>query len=168
MSKTYELHIAVTIVEGTPDIEDALHAAQSALADELDEQGVDYRMGALYAKTRRRKASDDPTKNQLGGFHKGGPETERNAALDNYPRSGSQKEKILLALRDDLERATADEMRDHTGLRFNTTAARLHDLKEEGWLDIVGEKPSESGSLCSIFALSDQARTWFSQRKVLA
>lgn len=104
-----------------------------------------------------------PDENQLGRWRKGGPSASRQAAIDNYPRSGSQKQLILRALLERGERGyTADELRtDYSHvLRFNTTAARLHDLEKDGWLDVLGERATSSGSKGRVYTLSAEAAQW--------
>lgn len=98
-------------------------------------------------------------KPQLGGFT-GSSETSRRAALDNYPRAGSQRWRVLRLLRDaGGHGATAAELPMHSADR------RLSELKAGGWVeqaryenDALRTRKTPRGSRAAVYVLTDRAR----------
>lgn len=74
---------------------------------------------------------------QLGPFVRGS-ETSRKAALANYPRQGSQRQKVLLQvafMSGTRERGvTRDELADRLGMSPNSVRPRVAELVEGGWV----------------------------------
>lgn len=69
--------------------------------------------------------------NSVGPSH--GAATSRKAALDNYPRSGSQRHRILLALRN--RGMTREEIEFALQLSGNAVRPRVDELMKGGWVE---------------------------------
>jgi len=84
----------------------------------------------------------DPDRDELGGFHgpdAGAPETERLGAIDVYPRSGTQRRRVLEAIADAGEAGrTDDELM--LELEICRAAARRNELLNLGWLEDSGRR----------------------------
>lgn len=92
----------------------------------------------------------------LGPFAKDS-ETSRHAALDNFPKQGSQRERVLLSL---LERpATRDELVIRLRLRGNTIRPRVKELIDGGWVRETGiTHKTATGSDAAVLDVTDRAR----------
>lgn len=83
----------------------------------------------------------DPEEQQLGPFVRGS-ETSRQAALATYPRQGSQRWKVLMALLEEdqvsppgrLRGMTREELAGRTGLSPDTVRPRVVELIAGGWI----------------------------------
>lgn len=84
---------------------------------------------------------DDPTANRIGRWGRGAPSTSRSAALRNYPRSGTQRGRILrfIERRPNLG-ATVDDIEAASGLPHQTASARMNELMRGGWIVDSGHK----------------------------
>lgn len=100
-------------------------------------------------------------KNALGPFHRGGVETERLAALDNYKRSGSQRQRAFVCLAEagtngytDFELAAAiNHPRPHVA------GTRRGELAKQGLVEDSGQRrPTDTGSAAIVWRLSDRGR----------
>jgi len=84
----------------------------------------------------------DPGDERLGGFHapkSGAPETEREAAIDVYPRSGTQRRRVLEAIAAAGDAGmTDDELTLELGIC--RAAARRCELKGDGWVEDAGRR----------------------------
>lgn len=101
---------------------------------------------------------DDPTANRIGRWNQDGQATQRGAAIDNYPRSGSQRARILMLL--EATPATSDEIEAALGIPHQSASARINDLLNGGWiLDTGQRRRTRSGSLAIAWTASDQAYT---------
>lgn len=97
--------------------------------------------------------------NTLGGFHDGG--VSRAAALDNFPRTGAAKVRLLLAYLAH-ETLTDDEVAQRYPATFSmhTTAGnRRMDLMRLGLVEKAGERrPTRRGSLAEAYRLTAEGR----------
>jgi hypothetical protein len=78
----------------------------------------------------------DPERPLIGRYHAHGPETERVAAARVRPRSGSQRAKVLDALRRAGETGVTDYELWHNcriGARPHVPATRREELIADGW-----------------------------------
>lgn len=88
--------------------------------------------------------------------HRGDPATSRGAALDNYPRSGTQKRRVL----DELYRrgsrgATYPELQQALGI--GSAQQRLSDLKKDGWVEPNGlERRTPRGSMADVYVVTQK------------
>ena len=90
------------------------------------------------------------TENQLPGFRSNDPKTSRNAAIDKYPTTGSDREKALDVIWENRENGTtADEVRIATGI--DGIWKRVSELKKHGFIYAKGTRKVTSGSRASIF-----------------
>lgn len=86
----------------------------------------------------------DPTVDAIGAFHapdKGAPETELGAAVDEYPRTGTARLKVLLAIARMGDVGLTDaEGAQTTGLYLYTYAPRRVELRDAGWIEDSGRR----------------------------
>ena len=101
--------------------------------------------------------------NHLGGFGDG---VSRQAALDNYPRSGSQRRQVLLEVAAaGGDGATSDEIAATTGMRLYSVKPRLTELRDGGWIAENGTRPSPAGSATTVFVLTEKGRAQVSAKE---
>lgn len=103
-----------------------------------------------------REELSDPEQQQLGPFARDS-QTSRKAALDNYPRQGSQRMRILNAL--DMENATREELGERMSIPDNSIRPRVKELIEGGWIEESDHtRPTQTGSDAAILKLTNRAR----------
>lgn len=102
-------------------------------------------------------AAEDPAADGLGGFT-AGSDTSRKAALDNYPRSGSQREKVLACIRAaGVAGRTAHEVAEKTGLYYGSVTPRIGELKRGGWIQATdATRVSEHGSEAEVLVPTEK------------
>lgn len=100
----------------------------------------------------------DPSASKLGPFVRES-ETSRRAALDAYPRQGSQRARILFALQPGIGGAqTREELAIGLGLSENTVRPRVKELIEGGWVkETVWTRKTTRGSDAVLVALTARA-----------
>jgi hypothetical protein len=82
------------------------------------------------------KTELDPRVRQLGKFARKS-ETSRQGALANYPRSGSQRERVLREVILSGDRGmTREELESATTLGGNTVRPRVRELIDGGWVRV--------------------------------
>lgn len=98
----------------------------------------------------------DYEQNRLGGFT-ADSETSRQAALDNYPRSGRQRHEILMAVfRSGAHGMTFDEVREQNGIY--SADRRMSELVDGGWLDRTERtRKTTHGSDANVMVCSQKA-----------
>lgn len=83
----------------------------------------------------------------------GSTETSRKAALDNYPRSGTQRHRVLMALY--VASRTRQEIAKATDLPDNSVRPRVKELMTGGWVETTGEtRVTETGSDADVLKLT--------------
>lgn len=113
----------------------------------------------------------DPGENRIGAFHapdKGAPETERAAAIAEYPKSGTDRLTALHALAAAGDNGLTDwEGSIVTGLYLYTYAPRRVDLKKSGWVEDSGKRrpTPRKKSPAVVWWLTEAGRYWYAQRK---
>lgn len=81
----------------------------------------------------------DPAENHAGAHHAHARETERAAAYDVLPRSGTQRMMVLLVIADAGEHGLTDqEIAERSGLYLYSAAPRRHELLRGGWVEDSG------------------------------
>lgn len=117
------------------------------------------------AQIREEAAEKLPEPDQLtiGEFHhpdSGAPETERYAAIAQYPKSGTDRRRVLdfIAARGD-EGATDEEIALGLNMRHYTAAPRRTELRDGGWVGDSGKRrPTTTGSPAAVWVLSERGR----------
>lgn len=109
------------------------------------------------------KEEEAPDKNKLGGFRKSDPSTSRKAAMQHYPRSGSQRHKALIYIAamsvNGRQGATYEDVQNATGI--NGVWKRLSELSEAGWIEIKGERMIEdTGSMGGVYFVTEKGLRW--------
>ena len=101
----------------------------------------------------------DPTATDLAPFARKS-EASRDAALQNYPKGGSQRERVLLAVaRAGPHGATRDELAQLLDLGDSTVDARVWELKRGGFVaDTELQRETSQGGKASVLILSEKAR----------
>jgi hypothetical protein len=99
--------------------------------------------------------------NRLGPFQRHS-ESSRKAASDNYPRSGSQRERILKLLLE--QPRTREELELAAQLRGSSVRPRIVELMEAGWVQELRdhnglvERATTSGSMAVVLCATPKAR----------
>jgi len=109
-----------------------------------------------YVESLERVAGDDFRVDRIGGSHSTDPETSSKAALANFPRSGTQRCRVLEALAARRLGATFEELVADTGIK--SAAKRLTELKAGGWAIATGTSRTTSmGSTAEVHLASKRA-----------
>lgn len=99
----------------------------------------------------------DLGRRQLGPFQRDS-DTSRRAALDTYPRQGTQRHRVLGAVALARGGATADQVSAHLGLPPQTAGPRVWELRQGGWLQPTGEeRMTRNGSMAAVYELTPKA-----------
>jgi len=99
---------------------------------------------------------------QLGGVHRNDPLTSKAAALANFPRSGSQRRRVLRVIyAAGAAGLTAEEAADRTGMPSaasgNSAAKRMSELKQGGWIESSGRtRRTRMGEQAQVMIVSDK------------
>lgn len=120
-------------------------------------------MGSVPATGHSALFDEDPSANALGGFTAESEES-RKAALANYPRSGNQRHKILLAVfRKGPHGMTFDECREEIGIY--SADRRMSELVDGGWLERTGRaRITQHGADASVMTCTQKAVEWIRTR----
>lgn len=104
----------------------------------------------------------EPDQNALPGFR--GQETSRQAAVDTFPRTGTQRAKILLAIfRKGQHGMTFDEVRDEENIY--SADRRMSELADNGWLERTERtRKTRHGSDATVMICSQKAIEWLRTR----
>lgn len=76
---------------------------------------------------------------------RGAADTSRAAALRAYPRSGTQRERVLMLLKNLLDGLTDDELSAALDLSPNTVRPRRVELVAGGWVKDSGRRRNSAG-----------------------
>lgn len=103
--------------------------------------------------------SDDQApffRNALGPFQRGS-ETSRQAAFDNYPRSGTQRRRVLDAIRNAGDDGmTRDEVAGTLGLSSNSVRPRVKELLGAALIRESGKRRlTQTGSMAAVLVAVD-------------
>lgn len=98
----------------------------------------------------------DPDELELGPFARES-EASRKAALEAYPKQGTQRWRILMVLTAGGQ--TRDELANALGLSPNTIRPRVRELIEGGWVEESERtRPSSAGQPAAVLELTQAAR----------
>lgn len=106
-------------------------------------------------------ALPDPDRNEVGKFQhpdKGAPETQRRAALEVYPRTGTARRRVLdaIAYARDFGR-TDEELMRQLQMMLNTVRPRRNELLGAGWVADSGKRRrTATGSEAVVWVLTEQ------------
>jgi hypothetical protein len=89
---------------------------------------------------------------------KSDPGTSRSAAARAFPRQGTQKARIVIALAHAGRPLTAEEISIVTGEKYVSVSTRVTECVRAGWLRVAGEKDNKQ-----TLALTDVARERLSE-----
>lgn len=99
----------------------------------------------------------NPGESKLGPFARDSA-TSRKAALDAYPRQGSQRSRIIGSLAME-GGATREELAIRLALSENTIRPRVRELIDGGWIEESDHtRPTTRGSDATILELTHKAR----------
>lgn len=140
-----------------------IHAYYEAMKAALDKAEVSYGEEFVVCPVSALQTSiydvDKPGDDSLGAFSGSAPDTSRKAAIDNYPRSGSQRLLVLeKVMATGLRGLTRDDISVITGLPPNVATPRVKELVEGGWLDETDRtRKTRSGSDATVLIASQKA-----------
>lgn len=109
---------------------------------------------------------------KLGPFRRESEESRR-AAIQNYPRSGTQREMVLRRIaRRGLQGATRDELCQWMGVEVSTINPRVRELIDGGWIQVklaedgakAATRKTRSGNAAAILVLTDRGRAELRRR----
>lgn len=107
------------------------------------------------AKSRREL--DEHDADELGPFSRDS-KTSRAAALANYPRSGSQRHRVLVAIVE-YSGLTRDEVSNKLSLPDSSVDARVLELKKGGWVEESEDtRTTRNGSQAAVVRATAKGR----------
>lgn len=105
----------------------------------------------------------DPATNRIGKFSaSGAPETQRDAAILVYPRTGTARARVLRLITAAGESGVTDEEGTAAlGMLMNTYRPRRNELLNDGWIvdSSVRRRTAASGAWAVAWVLSPAARS---------
>jgi hypothetical protein len=111
----------------------------------------------------------DPFEPGIGKWGKNSPSTSLRAAIAVYPRSGTQRHRLLMLVNDAGERgATCDEAEAATGFPHQSASARWNELWHDYQLIAPDgrERNTRNGSRASVFLVTDLGRKAISEHEL--
>jgi hypothetical protein len=117
------------------------------------------------ARLRYHVEQPDPTRNGVGPSTKNS-DTSRRAALANFPKSGSQRERVLTAIRrSGTNGMTRDELAHYLRLPDSSVDGRVWELKHGQWVcEADHTRPTSSGGDAHALILTAKSIIYFSGR----
>lgn len=109
-------------------------------------------------------ALPDPGANRIGQFSdpaaSGAPETQRQAAILAYYKTGSDRLRVLDAIARSRDDGLTDfEIEQEFAMKHQTASARRNDLMKDGWIEDSGKRrETDTGSKAAVWILSEQGR----------
>lgn len=115
----------------------------------------------------RVSAQEDPTKPGLGGFRRTDPDTSRLAAVQVYPRTGTQRERVLMAIHGAGDTgAIPYEIEAATGINYRSLTPRIGELKAGGWVAGTGDtRTGNMGAEQEILVVTEKTRDFIWSRR---
>lgn len=107
-------------------------------------------------------ACTGPAEPAVGTTRRTDPSTSHRAALDNAPRSGTQRARVLTYITAQGEQGATDfEVSKKTGIQRHVVAKRRGELEELGWVEgIQEERPTDTGSMAKVHRATQKAVVW--------
>jgi hypothetical protein len=108
-----------------------------------------------------------PDDDRIGAFHgpaAASPETERRAAIEVYPRSGTARRRVLDYIAASGDRgATDEEISLALRMRLYTAAPRRNELLRDGWVeDSDRRRRTTTGARAAVWVLTSAGRAQWS------
>lgn len=104
----------------------------------------------------------DPAEDDIGKFQRpeDAAETQRLAAIEAYPATGTWRRKVLVAIAAlDPAGATDERVQQMLHLNPSTQRPRRVELVEMGWIEDSGRRlPTRAGRSAVVWVLTDSAR----------
>ena len=99
----------------------------------------------------------DPKERAPGQSHRGASKAERDAALAQWPASGTNRMLVLNAIwRSGSDGLTHEELANATGLYHYTAAPRCTELKRGGWVRDSGRtRTTSQGKEATVWVVTD-------------
>lgn len=110
-------------------------AYRRAIVAAHERLGVRY--GDEFAISAVERETLEDLDQRVGPVARGGSETSRQAAYDNFPRAGSQRWRVLLAIY--LRPRTRDELAADLNLSDSSADPRVWELKKGGFIEDAEE-----------------------------
>lgn len=139
----------------------------------LVDRDADLVRGAIEGLTTAPEAAElaKLDKATLGRFRRESPES-RQAALSNFPRSGTQRATILYRIsRAGAKGATRDELAEWLGLGVSTVNPRVRELLDGGWLEVASDpqgkrrtRKTRAGQAAAVMVLTARAEAELRKR----
>lgn len=103
----------------------------------------------------------NPEDDRIGRFSNpevsGAPETQRLAAIQVYPKTGTQRRKVLDALF--IEDLTDEQIEDRIHIGQRQSSTRRKELENDGWvMDSGDRRKSKAGADVVVWALTPSGR----------
>lgn len=124
--------------------------------------------GLRYVMVKRACACQDESlhENTPGKAHTGAHATEKLAALKAAPRTGTQRWRVLVAIRrayvDGRVGLNDEEIGASPGIHDNAHRTRRNELVMGEWVEASGVvRPTASDSEAIVWTLTDKGRDWF-------
>lgn len=119
------------------------------------------------ARLRYQVEQQEPNRNHLGPFSKNS-DTSRKAALGNFPKSGSQRDRVLRAIRDSGPQTgiTRDELARKLGLPDSSVDGRVWELKQGQWVcEADHTRPTSSGGEAHALVLTGKSVIYYQHHR---
>lgn len=101
----------------------------------------------------------DPAANSLGRLHKAPTDTELGAAVMSFPRTGSQRLKVLEAIAASPAGMLDEEIATVPGIADTAHRTRRSELVQGGWVEDSGRtRRTASGADSIVWVLTEQGR----------
>jgi DNA-binding MarR family transcriptional regulator len=104
--------------------------------------------------------------NAPGGARKTDPATSKAARLKNFPQSGTQRFKALVAITQaGTHGLTGHEVAEETGIPYRSITPRLRELQDGGWVEVAEfTRKTDLDADAQVLRVTDRGRRECSQR----
>lgn len=107
---------------------------------------------------RRAISTELPGHDGIGQMHRGAMDTEQKAAFAVFPRSGSQRLRVLFAIAYSGDGLNDGEIEHETGIARPSVNPRRRELVYGGWVEDSGRRrPTGAGGEGAVWVLTEKA-----------
>jgi hypothetical protein len=147
--------IILSVNETAEQVHYGLLAGAGVTADDLVRLAANYRLKAQALTSLR----DTAVSNRRGKARRTAPETSKRAASKVEPRSGTQRFRVLEAIRRAKGNGlTDDEIEQLTGLAHQTASARRNELAEGGFIvETTKRRKTRNDKLAIVWVATEHA-----------